>query len=51
MIETALTTGQLSLQPLLRAAVAEGLLRPLAIEPAEQVLFTNWNTPGDIGNR
>ena len=50
MIETALTTGQLSLQPLLRAAVAEGLLRPLAIEPAEQVLFTNWNTPADIGN-
>ena len=50
LVKTALATGRLSLQPLLRAAVAEGLLRPLAIEADEQRLFTNWNTPDDVGN-
>ena len=50
VIETALAVGRLSLQPMLTAAVADGLLRPLAIETHEQVLFTKWNTPADVGN-
>lgn len=50
MIGNALAAGKLSLQPLIHAAVAEGLVRPLAIEAHERVLFTNWNTPADVGN-
>ncbi len=50
LMKDSLAAGRLSLQPLLHTAVAEGLLRPLAIEAHEQVLFTNWNTPADCGN-
>jgi len=49
VIERALTDGRLSLQPLLRSALADGSLRSLAIEADERTQFINWNEPEDIG--
>ncbi len=42
----ALARGELSLQELLAAAVAHGLMRVREITPAEEPWFENWNEPG-----
>jgi molybdopterin-guanine dinucleotide biosynthesis protein A len=45
----ALAQRDLSLQHLIAAACAQGLLRPREIGPAEVPLFTNWNGASDVG--
>ncbi len=45
----ALARRELSLQHLIAAACAQGLLRPREIRPDEVPLFTNWNSIGDVG--
>ena len=45
LARAALERRELSLQKLLAAAVAQGLLRGRAISAAEAPLFTNWNEP------
>ena len=47
-IEAALAAGDLSLQPLIQAAVKDSILLPLPIDEGEAPLFTNWNAPGDL---
>ncbi len=48
LIEAALASGRLSLQPLIQAAVTDSILLPLPIAESERPLFTNWNTPADL---
>jgi molybdopterin-guanine dinucleotide biosynthesis protein A len=47
LAERALQTGRHSLQKFVEGAIADGLVRPLELGPAEQLLFTNWNRPSD----
>ncbi|MEO6874212.1 MAG: molybdenum cofactor guanylyltransferase [Opitutaceae bacterium] len=46
LAEAALQRRELSLQKLLTAGVAQGLLRIREISAAEAPWFTNWNEPG-----
>lgn len=43
LAQAALARGELSLQSLLAAAVAQGLMRPREITYADAPLFENWN--------
>ena len=43
-----LNAGELALQPLARAGVAAGWLKPWRIADADAAQFTNWNRPGDL---
>jgi len=45
--QDALTQGAYSLQTLLSAAEAKGMVRRLPLEPGDEGLLTNWNTPED----
>jgi molybdopterin-guanine dinucleotide biosynthesis protein A len=40
----AIACGQYGFQPLLREAVAKGLMKPLEITEADEAWFVNWNT-------
>jgi len=46
LAQDALARRELSLQKLLTAAVAQGLMRVREISPAEAEWFANWNEPG-----
>ena len=46
--ERRLTSGELALQPFVRAGLAAGWLRPYPVNEAEERLFTNWNRPEDL---
>ena len=48
MARAALERRELSLQKLLAAGVAQGLLRVREISADEAPLFANWNEPGAI---
>jgi len=43
-----LQAGELPLQPLVRAGVIAGWLKPWRIADADAAQFTNWNRPGDL---
>jgi molybdopterin-guanine dinucleotide biosynthesis protein A len=43
--EHLLCTGRYSMQDFVRQAINEGFVRPLELEPAEHVYFTNVNLP------
>ena len=47
MAERHLDEGRLSLQELIRAAIADGQMRCVSL-PVESAWFTNWNRPGDL---
>ena len=48
--EAALAGGRLSLQTLMAEAESAGLVRRLTIGPADEGVFANWNTPGDVAS-
>jgi molybdenum cofactor guanylyltransferase len=45
MAEDLLRTGQYSMQEFVKQAINEGFIRPLELEPAEHIYFTNINLP------
>lgn len=49
-IDAALASHDLSLQHLLRNALISGWMRTIPIPETELPLFTNWNSPRDIGS-
>lgn len=45
LVESALTSNDVSFQSLIRKAIAEGLMTSVDVSRDELPLFTNWNTP------
>jgi FdhD protein len=48
LLEEALASRQLALQPLIHRAVQHGLMRVIDVAPADEFYFRNVNTPADL---
>jgi len=47
LAEKCLRDGELSMQGFVKQAMEQDFVRPLRIEPSEQICFSNWNQPSD----
>lgn len=47
-VSARIARSELALQPLVRAGIAGGWLRPWAVSTADEPCFANWNAPADV---